>query len=203
MRGRLGRSSLHLVGGVTPLSNCAAAPDHTTRQKALLCKVLFWGTWHRRGPRREAGKRSGKNLVFPRGPAAASASDMIVISALRRNNTPPMAQEGPSGFRRWEVRCPDSHIFFACVRCFCPGKERNGSSVTLVRWPDGHTALPRPIIQPGKKALLCKGVFLGHLAPVETPPGGWKKVGEKLSFSPRASGGVSFRYDRYFGLVPK
>ena len=78
-----------------------------------------------------ARKRSGKNLVFPRGPAAALASGMIVISALCRNNTPRVAQEGPSGFRRWEVRCPDSHIFFACVRCFCPGKERNGSSVTL------------------------------------------------------------------------
>ena len=56
---------------------------------------------------------------------------------------------------------------------------------------------------PRQKALLCKGVFLGYLAPVGTPPGGWKKVGEKPSFSPRASGGVSFRYDRYFGLVPK
>ena len=56
---------------------------------------------------------------------------------------------------------------------------------------------------PRQKALLYKGVFLGYLAPVGTPPGGWKKVGEKPSFSPRASGGVSFRYDRYFGLVPK
>ena len=35
------------------------------------------------------------------------------------------------------------------------------------------------------------------------PAWGAKKVGEKPSFSPRASGGVSFRYDRYFGLVPK
>ena len=78
--------------GTGPLASPIIQPG----KKALLCKVLFWGTWHRREPRREAGKRSGKNLVFPRGPAAASASDMIVISALRRNNTPPMAQEGPS-----------------------------------------------------------------------------------------------------------
>ena len=36
-----------------------------------------------------ARKRSGKNLVFPREPAAALPTGMMVISALRRNNTPP------------------------------------------------------------------------------------------------------------------
>ena len=36
-----------------------------------------------------ARKRSGKNLVFPRKPAAALPTGMMVISALRRNNTPP------------------------------------------------------------------------------------------------------------------
>ena len=54
------------------------------------------------GPRREARKGSGKNLVFPRGTAAASPNDLQVILALCQNNTPPMAQEGPGGFRRWE-----------------------------------------------------------------------------------------------------
>ena len=72
------------------------------RQKALLYKGVFLGYLAPAGTPPGARKRSGKNLVFPRGPAAASASDMIVISALCRNNTPPMAQEGPSGFRRWE-----------------------------------------------------------------------------------------------------
>ena len=117
--------------GVRTARRCCRTRSHTQAKRHSYAKRFFCGTWHRRGPRREAGKRSGKNLVFPRGPAAALASDMIVISALCRNNTPPMAQEGPSGSRRWEVRCPDDHIFFACVRCFCPGKERNGSSVTL------------------------------------------------------------------------
>ena len=54
------------------------------------------------GPRREARKGSGKNLVFPRGTAAASPNDLQVILALCQNNTPPMAQEGPGGFRRRE-----------------------------------------------------------------------------------------------------
>ena len=35
------------------------------------------------------------------------------------------------------------------------------------------------------------------------PAWGAKKVGEKLSFSPRASGGVTYRNDGYFGLVSK
>ena len=35
------------------------------------------------------------------------------------------------------------------------------------------------------------------------PPGGWKKVGEKPSFSPKTRGGVTFRHDSYFGPVPK
>ena len=43
-----------------------------------------------------ARKRSGKNLVFPREPGAASPTDLQVISALRRNNTPRAAKEtGP------------------------------------------------------------------------------------------------------------
>ena len=54
-------------------------------------------------PRREAGKRSGKNLVFPRRPGAASPSGMIVILALCQNNTPPALQEGPGGLRREEA----------------------------------------------------------------------------------------------------
>ena len=39
-----------------------------------------------------ARKRSGKNLVFPRGPAAASPTGMMVILALCQNNTPPMPE---------------------------------------------------------------------------------------------------------------
>ena len=35
------------------------------------------------------------------------------------------------------------------------------------------------------------------------PAWGAKKVGEKLSFSPRASGGVTYRNDGYFGFTPK
>ena len=66
------------------------------RQKALLCKGVFQGHLAPAGAPPGARKRSGKNLVFPRGPAAALASGMIVISALRRNNTPRVAQEGPS-----------------------------------------------------------------------------------------------------------
>ena len=65
-------------------------------------KRLVGSAWLRQGPRREAGKRSGKNLVFPRDPAAASPDGLQVILALCQNNTPPMAQEGPGGFRRWE-----------------------------------------------------------------------------------------------------
>ena len=56
----------------------------------------------------ETRKRSGKNLVFPREPAAASPTGMMVISALGRNNTPPTAQEGPSGFHRWEESWGDT-----------------------------------------------------------------------------------------------
>ncbi len=56
----------------------------------------------------ETRKRSGKNLVFPREPAAASPSGMMVISALGRNNTPRAAQEGPSGFHRWEESWGDT-----------------------------------------------------------------------------------------------
>ena len=52
-------------------------------------KRLVVSAWLRQGPRREAGKRSGKNLVFPRDPAAASPDGLQVISALCRNNTPP------------------------------------------------------------------------------------------------------------------
>ena len=49
----------------------------------------------------ETRKRSGKNLVFPREPAAASPTGMMVISALGRNNTPPMPKI-PS----WDFRQP-------------------------------------------------------------------------------------------------
>ena len=42
-----------------------------------------------------ARKRSGKNLVFPRDPAAAPADYLQVISALCRNNTPPKLQKIP------------------------------------------------------------------------------------------------------------
>ena len=93
------------------------------RQKGTFMQGAFLGHLAPAGAPPGARKRSGKNLVFPRGPAAASASDMIVISALRRNNTPPMAQEGPSGVRRWEVRCPDSGVAphpklaEGCMRC--------------------------------------------------------------------------------------
>ena len=38
---------------------------------------------------------------------------------------------------------------------------------------------------------------------VRAPAWGAKKVGEKLSFSPRDSGGVTFRNDGYFGFTPK
>ncbi|RHT73531.1 hypothetical protein DW741_03075 [Ruminococcaceae bacterium AM28-23LB] len=48
-------------------------------------------------------KRAGENLVFPREPAAALPTGMMVISALCRNNTPPMLQEGPGGLRRDEA----------------------------------------------------------------------------------------------------
>ena len=81
------------------------------------------------------------------------------------------------------------------------GKERNGSPGTgpLPRW-----ATELSLVVPTQaKGTFMQGAFLGHLAPAGAPPGGWKKVGEKPSFSPRASGGVSFRYDRYFGLAPK
>ncbi len=44
-----------------------------------------------------ARKRSGKDLVFPRETAAASPSGMMVISALRRNNTPPIAKKQAQG----------------------------------------------------------------------------------------------------------
>ncbi len=47
------------------------------------------------GPPPGARKRSGKNLVFPREPAAASSDGLQVISALRRNNTPPMTKSRP------------------------------------------------------------------------------------------------------------
>ena len=55
------------------------------------------------GPPPGARKRSGKNLVFPRRPGAASPSGMIVILALCQNNTPPALQEGPGGLRREEA----------------------------------------------------------------------------------------------------
>ena len=45
-----------------------------------------------------ARKRSGKNLVFPRDPAAAPADYLQVISALCRNNTPPKLQKIPRRF---------------------------------------------------------------------------------------------------------
>ena len=53
------------------------------------------------------------------------------------------------------------------------------------------------------KGTLMQRGFSGALGTGGDPAWGAKKVGEKPSFSPRASGGVSFRYDRYFGLVPK
>ncbi len=52
--------------------------------------------------------------------------------ALGRSTGPSNAySQGEDGCSVTLVRCPDGHIFFACVRCFCPGKERNGCSVTL------------------------------------------------------------------------
>ncbi len=48
-----------------------------------------------------ARKGSGKNLVFPRGPEAASPTGLMVISALRRNNTPPMPE-----IPFWDFRQP-------------------------------------------------------------------------------------------------
>ncbi len=45
--------------------------------------------------------------------------------------------------------------------------------------------------------------FSEALGPSYNPARGAKKVGEKLSFSPRASGGVAFRNDGYFGFTPK
>ena len=55
--------------------------------------------WPRRlaAPPPGARKRSGKNLVFPREPAAALPTGMMVISALRRNNTPPIAKKQAQG----------------------------------------------------------------------------------------------------------
>ena len=56
----------------------------------------------------ETRKRSGKNLVFPREPAAASPTGMMVISALGRNNTPPMPEipfRQPSPQRRLWLIC--------------------------------------------------------------------------------------------------
>ena len=46
----------------------------------------------------------------------------------------------------------------------------------------------------------------GWLNPLGTgrdPAWGAKKVGEKPSFSPRASGGVTYRLASYFGFMPK
>ena len=37
-----------------------------------------------------------------------------------------------------EVPCRDGQTFFAQVDTTGKSKDRNGSSVTLVRWPDGH-----------------------------------------------------------------
>ena len=86
---------LHKGGcSVTLHPDCAAALGNRT--------WLVVSAWPRQGLRREAGKRSGKNLVFPRGPAAASPDGLQVILALCQNNTPRVAQEGPGGFRRWE-----------------------------------------------------------------------------------------------------
>ncbi len=55
---------------------------------------------------------------------------------------------------------------------------------------------------------LCLGEHNRHgysaaLGTGRDPAWGAKKVGEKPSFSPRASGGVSYRYDGYFGFTPK
>ena len=82
------------------------SPPPPFAQGRLLCPIASGQPFPWRlaptGPRREAGKRSGKNLVFPRGTAAASPNNLQVILALCQNNTPPMAQEGPGGFRRRE-----------------------------------------------------------------------------------------------------
>ena len=56
---------------------------------------------------------------------------------------------------------------------------------------------------PGQRGTLMQRGVSGALGTGGDPAWGAKKVGEKPSFSPRASGGVSFRYDRYFGLAPK
>ena len=68
-----------------------------------------------------------------------------------------------------EVRWPDGHTVFALARCACLGKE----SMTA-------QAL----------GLSSAGAQYGSGG---SPPPAWgaKKVGEKLSFSPRASGGVT------------
>ena len=72
-----------------------------------------------------ARKRSGKNLVFPRKPGAASPTVLMVISALCRNNTPPAAKNRPYG-----NQVPIGPVFllgFGSV-------AQRGSAV----WPSGH-----------------------------------------------------------------
>ena len=103
-------------------------------------------------------------------------------SLSRRSPTAPFAQ-GRSGGRTAIlslVRCPDGHTFFAFLRTTGPARERSmGAAARRQRgsavWVQRHAG----------------------------PAWGAKKVGEKLSFSPRASGGVTYRNDGYFGFTPK
>ena len=72
---------LHKGGFFFAQANTTGPSSHNTHG----CSVAL-------GPYRAppgARKRSGKNLVFPRESAAALPTGMMVISALRRNNTPP------------------------------------------------------------------------------------------------------------------
>ena len=63
----------------------------------------------------------------------------------------------------------------------------------LQSWPSASEKAS--CAHPGKESMTAQA--LGRLA---TPPGGWKKVGEKLSFSPRARGGVTYRSASYFSF---
>ncbi len=84
------------VPGVGMVSQVPSIPQSAFADSSLCTREVRWPDghislgrfasnwpflWHLVpvGPRREAGKRSGKNLVFPRKPAAASPTDLQVI----------------------------------------------------------------------------------------------------------------------------
>ena len=170
-----------------------------------------------------SGGRTGQNsprlyallaLLLRRWPANAGKNCPAILAVSRRKG-----RLDAMGFHN-----PPSMALPCCPPFAQGGLRRAAAGKTLFAWMD-TTGLARersmgaasrrqslsrrlPTAPFAQGSHLCLGEHNRHgysaaLGPGGDPAWGAKKVGEKPSFSPRASGGVGYRLASYFGFTPK